>query len=130
MSKMKGVSVVIVYLTIIGALSMAYLAARPHFEVQRHRRKLRTMTADELAEEARQCAKSAGYERAFSNAALFQRQRDWSLPALARAIDELYARAADLDERERTIDAPGSLDDFYAFGLCSVRAALDERPRA
>jgi hypothetical protein len=127
---MKGVSVVIVYFTIIGALSMACLAVRPHFEVQRHRRKLRSMTPDELADEARHCAKNAGYERAFANAALFQRRRDWSPASLARAIDELYARAADLDQRERIADVRGSLDDFYAFGLCSVREALDDRPRA
>jgi hypothetical protein len=130
MSKMTGVSVAIVYVALIGALSMACLAARPHFEVQRHRRRLRTMTPDELAEEARHCAKSAGYERAFANAALFQRQRDWSLASLARAIDELYARAADLDQREGVAGAPGNLDDFYAFGLSSVREALDEPPRA
>ena len=129
MPRMTEVSVVIVYFAIIASLSMAYLAARPHFEVQRHRRKLRSMTPDELAEEARHCARSAGYERAFANAALFQRRRDWSPVSLARAIDELYARAADLDERERMAEAPASVDDFYDFGLARVREVLGERPR-
>lgn len=125
---MTIVSVVVVYLASLGALSMACLAARPHLAVQRHRRKLRAMTPDELAEEARHCARSAGYERAFANAALFQRRCDWSPASLARAIDELYARASDLDLREP--DPPGRLDDFYAFGLAHVREALDEPPGA
>ena len=47
------------------------------------------MTPDELAVEARACAKCAGYERAFAVSILFHRQRDWSQSSLARAIDAL-----------------------------------------
>jgi hypothetical protein len=118
------------YVAISVASLIAYAFARPRLEIRRHRRKLLLMTPDELAAEARDCAKGAAYDRLFPDAALFRQQRDWSQSALARALDELYARAADLDEREHDPAGRGVVFDFYDFGLASVREVLDERPPA
>ena len=118
------------YVAVSISALIAYAFARPRLEMRRHHRKLRLMTPDELASEARECARGAAYDRLFPDAALFRQQRDWSQSALARALDELYARAADLDERERDPDGRGVVFDFYDFGLASVREVLDERPPA
>ena len=113
------------------ALTLAYTSALPRLAIKRHRRKLRRLTTDELAVEARNCAMGAGYERTFASALLFLRRRDWSQASLARAIDDLYALAVARDEQERNPAGPGSLvHDFYDFGLAQVREVLDERPRA
>jgi hypothetical protein len=124
------VSGLIIYLGVAVAGLAAYAFARPRIEMRRHQRKLRRMTPDELAAEARDCAKGAAYDRLFPDAALFRQQRDWSQSALARALDELYARAAALDERERDPAGRGVVFDFYDFGLASVREVLDHRPPA
>lgn len=117
-------------LAISVAAVIAYTFARPRLEMRRHHRKLRLMTPDELAAEARDRAKGAAYDRLFPDAALFRRQRDWSQSALARALDELYARAADLEEREHDPAGRGVVFDFYDFGLASVREVLEEPPPA
>ncbi len=118
------------YVAISVTALIVYAFARPRLEMRRHHRKLRLMTPDELAAEARDCAKVAAYDRLFPDAALFRQQRDWSQTALARALDELYARAADLDELEHDPAGRGVVFDFYDFGLASVREVLDERPPA
>jgi hypothetical protein len=121
----------VAYLSIAASVMLAYAAALPHLLVGRHRRKLRRMLPDELAAEARACAKSAGYERSFADALLFRRRRDWSQALLARAIDDLYAQAAQRDQREGNPTGPGSfVHDFYDFGLVHVREALDDRAPA
>ena len=110
------------------AALIAYAFARPRLTMRRHQQKLRAMTPDELAAEARDCAKGAAYDRLFPDAALFRQHRDWSQSALARALDELYARAADHDDKDSDAAGRGVLFDFYDFGLASVREVLDERP--
>jgi hypothetical protein len=122
----------VIYLGIGGAFLIAYAAAYPRMTIRRYRRKLRAMTPDELADEARNCAKGAGYERAFSDAALFRQLRDWSQLSLSRAIDDLYARAVAKDQQEgRSLGRRDSLVfDFYDHGLASIREVLDGRPPA
>jgi hypothetical protein len=112
-------------------LSLAYTSALPRLSFARHRRTLRRLTIDQLAAEARNCAKGAGYERTFPHALLFLRHRDWSQACLARAIDDLYAMAAERDQQEGIPIGPGSfVQDFYDFGLTHVREVLDSAPRA
>ncbi len=121
----------IIYLAGCGAFLIAYAAARPRIMARRYRRRLRLMTPDELADEARNCAKGAGYERAFPEAALFHQPRDWSQLSLSRAIDDLYASAVARDQQEGNLGGRDSLVfDFYDFGLAHIREVLDERPRA
>jgi hypothetical protein len=121
----------VIFFAFSSALTLAYTSALPRLSIARHRRKLRRLTADELAVEARHCAKAAGYERTFASALLFLRPGAWSRASLARAIDDLYALAAARDQHEGNPAGPGSLvHDFYDFGLVHVRDVLDERPRA
>ena len=121
----------VIYLAICGAFLMAYAAAYPRLVTRRYRKKLRSMTPDELADEARNCAKGAGYERTFADSMLFQQLRDWSQIALARAIDDLYAKVVARDEQEGNLGRRESLMfEFHDCGLASVREVLDEHPPA
>jgi hypothetical protein len=121
----------IIYLAVSAACLLAYAAARPRLERRRFDRKLRAMTPDELATEARTYAHHAGYNTVFADAQLFRQPRDWSTAALARALDELYSKAAAQDQRDGHLAGPGSqVYFFYDCGLASIREALDDRPRA
>ena len=122
----------VIYLAVSTALLLAYAAACPRLERRRFDRKLRAMTPDELATEARAYAHHAGYNTEFADAQLFRQSRDWSIAALARALDELYTKAATQDQHDgRNVGGPGSqVHFFYDCGLASIREVLDERPPA
>jgi hypothetical protein len=121
----------VIYVGISIAFLIAYAAARPRIRLHRHRARLRAMTPDELAAEAREYAKWSGYDRSFGDSALFRQPRDWSQRSLARAIEDLYTRAAAQDLQDGHRGGPGSqVFYFYDSGLAALLEILDQRPRA
>jgi hypothetical protein len=102
----------------------------PRLALQRHRARLRSLPAAELALEACRCADAAGIRRHFPEARLFSDHAPWTHESLARALDELHARLAAEDRRSAEA-GPGSwVYYWYDFGLASVRELLDERRRS
>jgi len=121
----------VIYVGISIAFLIAYAAARPRIRLHRHRARLRAMTPDELATEAREYAKWAGYDRTFGDSAIFRQARDWSQRSLARAIEDLYSRAAAQDLQEGNRVGPGSqVYFFYDCGLAWVLETLEKRSSA
>jgi hypothetical protein len=118
-------------LTGLMALALGYAAAIPRRDFRRLDRKLRALTTDELAEEARLYARNAGYDATYGNALLFRQLRDWSPAALTRALDELYLRAALDDGRGRNgDDHDKQVRFYYQSGLAYIRDFLDKLRRA
>jgi hypothetical protein len=117
-----------IYVAISIAFLIAYAAALPRLKLRRHRARLRAMTPDELAAEARECAKWAGYDQTFGDSAVFRQPRDWSQSSLARALEDLYTRAAARDLRDGHRGGPGSqVYFFYDSGLASLLEILENR---
>jgi hypothetical protein len=124
------VRALVIYVAISIVFLIAYAVAVPRIKRRRHDARLRAMAPGELAAEARECAKWAGYEQSFRDAALFQ-PRDWSQSSLAGALEELYARAAARDLQEGNRGGPGSqVFFFYDSGLASILEILEKRPPA
>jgi hypothetical protein len=124
------VRALIIYAAISIVFLIAYAVAEPRIKARRHNARLRAMTLDELAAEARECAKWAGYDQSFRDSALFHR-RDWSQSSLTQTLDDLYARAAAKDLQEGNRSGPGSqVFFFYDSGLASILEVLAKRPPA
>jgi hypothetical protein len=124
------VRALVIYVAISIVFLIAYAVAAPRIKTRRHYARLRAMPPGELAAEARECAKWAGYDQSCRDATLFQ-PRDWSQSSLVQALEELYARAAARDLQEGNRVGPGSqVYFFYDSGLASILEILEKRPPA
>jgi hypothetical protein len=124
------VRALVIYVAISVVFLIAYAIAEPRIKARRHDARLRAMSPGELAAEARECAKWAGYDQSFRDSALFQ-PCDWSQSALTQTLEELYARAAAKDLQDGNRVGPGSqVYFFYDCGLASILEILNKRPTA
>jgi hypothetical protein len=121
---LSGVVLAIAVLAILGITLQSKLAIR------RQRDQLRAMSVSQLATEARRCAEMAGLRPKFGDASLFTRENEWDRASLARALDELYGRLVEEDQRSREAVGPGSwVHCYYDFGLAELHELLSKPPQ-
>lgn len=109
----------------VTALFIAGTWLAPRRAARRHHARLRTLSATELAREARRAADAAGIRKQFPRAALFDETLPCTSESLAEALDQLYADLSAADQRNHETGPGSSVYSFYDFGLASIREVLD-----
>jgi hypothetical protein len=101
---------------------------RPKLAARSYALRLLRLSPTDLVVEARQAAVSAGIQKQFPDASLFNNRQVWDKASLRTALSELYERL-DSEDRRNAAHGPGSwVFYYYDFGIDSVREALEKMP--
>lgn len=107
---------------------MIAIFIRPKLAARSYALRLLRLSPTDLVVEARQAAVSAGIQKQFPDASLFNNRQVWDKASLRTALSELYERL-DSEDRRNAAHGPGSwVFYYYDFGIDSVREALEKMP--